>query len=87
MQKAEKAGLPAMMKLDGFYWQLAGLAGKAGDKATALRYYRRIIVEQPRSGYCYEAQRRIVELGGKPPPLLDPFAETPSPSGSREAKP
>jgi len=71
--KAEAAGLPPMTQMDAFFWRVANLAARAGDSKTAARYFRRIILEQPRSGYGYEAQLRLRELGETPPPLTDPF--------------
>jgi hypothetical protein len=85
LQRAEKAGLPRMMKRDNFYWRVACTARKAGRKALAARYFRRIIVEQPRSAYCYVAQLRIRELGEEPPPLQDPFAEGAEEAGGRNS--
>jgi hypothetical protein len=85
LQRAEKAGLPKMMKRDNFYWRVACLARRAGRKATAMSYFRRIIEEQPRSAYCYVAQLHIRELGGVPPPLQDPFAEGAEDSGGRSS--
>lgn len=71
--KAEAAGLPPMTQMDAFFWRVANLAARAGDPKTAATYFRRIILEQPRSGYGYEAQLRLRELGETPPPLTDPF--------------
>ncbi|MHC4985615.1 MAG: tetratricopeptide repeat protein [Planctomycetota bacterium] len=71
--KAEAAGLPPMTQMDAFFWRVANLAARAGDAETAATYFRRIILEQPRSGYGYEAQVRLRELGQTPPELTDPF--------------
>ena len=71
--KAEAAGLPPMTQMDAFFWRVANLAAKADDRKTAARYFRRIILEEPRSGYGYEAQLRLRELGETPPALTDPF--------------
>ena len=71
--KAEAVGLPPMTQMDAFFWRAANLAARAGDPKTAVTYFRRIILEQPRSGYGYEAQLRLRELGETPPPLTDPF--------------
>ncbi len=71
--KAEAAGLPPMTQMDAFFWRVANLAVRAGDQKTAARYFRRIILEQPRSGYGYEAHLRLQELGETPPDLTDPF--------------
>ena len=71
--KAEAAGLPPMTQMDAFFWRVANLAAKADDPKTAARYFRRIILEEPRSGYGYEAQLRLRELGETPPALTDPF--------------
>ena len=71
--KAEAAGLPPMTQMDAFFWRIANLAARAGDPKTAARYFRRIILEEPRSGYGYEAQLRLRELGEIPPALTDPF--------------
>jgi tetratricopeptide (TPR) repeat protein len=87
LMRAEAAGLPRMTRLDGFFWRVARLAERAGKTETALRYFRRILVELPRSAYGYEAQLRIRKLGGDPPPLPDPFAENEAvvpPSGGRQ---
>jgi hypothetical protein len=75
LRTAEAAGLPEMTPLDSFYWRIAALAEKGGDTRTAIEYFRRIILEEPRSGYGYEAQLRIRALGRAPPALTDPFAE------------
>jgi len=74
-RKAEKSGLPRHVKRDSFYWRLAGLAEQAEDRETAIAYYRRIITEVQRSGFAYESQLRLRELGEEPPPLVNPFAE------------
>jgi len=74
-RKAEEAGLPPFTKWDSFYWRVANLAQKAGDRATAAAYFRRIITDVQRSGFAYEAAERLRELGETPPPLVDPFAE------------
>lgn len=79
--KAEVAGLPPMTQMDAYFWRIANLADRAGDRANAVRYFRRIIIEEPRSGYGYESQLRLKELGETPPPLTDPFefmTETPA---------
>jgi len=70
---AEAAGLPPMTEMDAFFWRIANLAARAGDTQTAVTYFRRIILEESRSGYGYEAQLRLRELGQTPPPLTDPF--------------
>lgn len=76
---AEKVGLPPNTKLDAYYWLVANLAEEAGDTATAVTFYRRIIEEVQRTGYAYEAQVRIRKLGVEPPPLVDPFTEEEQP--------
>jgi hypothetical protein len=83
MQRAEKAGLPRMLRRDRFLWGAATFAERSGDKATAREYFARIIREEPRSSYGFEAQIRIRRLGGDPPPLSDPYAqETTGPKGA-----
>jgi tetratricopeptide (TPR) repeat protein len=83
-KQAEAAGLPRMMRRDQFLWTTATFAERAGDRATARRYFARIIEEEPRSSYGYEAQLRIRKLGGDPPPLSDPYADTTTaPKGAR----
>jgi hypothetical protein len=72
--KAEEVGLPPNTKRDAYYWRLANLAQAGGDRETAIRYYRRIIEEVKRTGFAYEAQLRIRELGEEPPELADPFS-------------
>jgi len=74
-QKAEALGLPRHIQLDSFCWRVGNLAERAGDKALAIRYFTRIISEVKRSGFAYEAQLRIRDLGGNPPPLENPFAD------------
>jgi len=73
-EQAEAAGLPAHTNLGVFYLQAAVLAEKAGDKATAIVYYRRLIEKAALSGFAYQAQLRLRALGEKPPPLTDPYA-------------
>jgi tetratricopeptide (TPR) repeat protein len=75
--ESEKAGLPPMTARDAFYWRVANLAERAGDAATAVHYFERIILEEPRSGYGFESQLRLQALGRTPPPLADPFAVLP----------
>ncbi len=77
-EHAEAAGLPSFTQWDAFYWRLANLALEAGDKPTAARYFRRIITRVKRSGFAYEAQQRLREMGIEPPPLPDPFAASDS---------
>jgi tetratricopeptide (TPR) repeat protein len=73
-RQAEAAGLPRQVRRDSYYWRLANLAEQAGDRATAITYYRRLIVEVQRTAFAYEAQLRLRELGEEPPPLVNPFA-------------
>ena len=72
---AERVGLPKHTQLDTFFWLVAQLAREAGRPAVSARFLRRIIVEQPRSNFAYEAQQRLLEMGEEAPPLTDPFAE------------
>jgi tetratricopeptide (TPR) repeat protein len=71
--KAEATGLPPMTQMDAFFWRIANLAERGKDPKTAIKYFRRIILEEPRSGYGYESQLRLKALGETPPPLTDPF--------------
>jgi len=80
-RRAERVGLPAYSQRDAFYWRVANLAQMAGDRTTAVEYFRRIITEVQRSSFAYEAQERIRELGETPPPLSDPFAGKASDNG------
>ena len=83
---AEAAGLPAHTKLDSYYWRLANLAEKAGNRKVAVEYYRRLITDVRRPAYGYDAQYRLKQLGVEPPPLPDPFAEDGSETSARKAE-
>ena len=64
-QQAEAAGLLPHTNLGVFYWQAAVLAEKAGDKPTAVLYYRKILDKAAFSGYAYQAQLRLRALVGR----------------------
>jgi tetratricopeptide (TPR) repeat protein len=84
--QAERVGLPETIKLDSYYWCIANLAEKGGDRKTASKYYRLIVTEGLRSSFAYEAQLRIKGMGEVPPPLVDPFAEAPNKPVNQEGK-
>ncbi len=87
-RRAERVGLPTYSQRDAFFWRVANLSQLAGDRSTAVEYYRRIITEVQRSSFAYEAQERIRELGETPPALPDPFAgDTPDTGAGREGRP
>lgn len=73
--KAEAVGLPPLTQLDSYYWLIAGLADKGGNTNVAVKYYKKIITDIKSSGFAFESQIRLKELGVKPPELIDPFAE------------
>ncbi len=73
--KAEEVGLPPLTQLDSFYWLVAGLASEGGETNIAVKYYKKIITDIKSSGFAFESQMRLKELGVKPPPLVDPFAD------------
>ena len=73
--KAEAVGLPPLTQLDSYYWLVAGLADKGGNTNVAVKYFKKIITDIKSSGFAFESQIRLKELGVKPPELVDPFAE------------
>ncbi|NQU40424.1 MAG: hypothetical protein HQ523_10765 [Lentisphaerae bacterium] len=75
-EKAIAIGLPEQIPLDAIYWRMGGIAEKSGTNDKAIQFYRKIITEVARSSFGFEAQLRIRALGGDPPELIDPFAET-----------
>ena len=74
--KAEKLGLPPLTQMDYFYWNVANMAEKVGMTNTAVKYYKKVITDVVSSGFGYESQIRLKELGIEPPELIDPFAES-----------
>ena len=74
--KAEKLGLPPLTQMDHFYWKVANLAELAGMTNVAVKYYKKTITDVVSSGFAYESQIRLKELGVKPPELKDPFADS-----------
>ncbi len=73
--KAEKIGLPPLTQMDYFYWNLANVAQMGGQTNIAVKYYKKVISDVVSSGFAFESQIRLKELGVKPPELVDPFAE------------
>lgn len=73
-RKALDAGLPPSTQKDALFWVIANLAEDADWPQVAIEFYTRIIREVPRSGYGFDAQGRIQDLGGDPPELINPFA-------------
>jgi len=74
--KAEKLGLPPLTQMDYFYWNIANMAEMAGMTNVAVKYYKKVITDVVSSGFGYESQIRLKELGVNPPELVDPFAES-----------
>ncbi len=74
--KAEKVGLPPLTQMDYFYWAVANKAEQAGMTNTAVKYYKKVITDVVSSGFAFESQIRLRELGVKPPELVDPFEQT-----------
>ncbi len=74
--KAEKLGLPPLTQMDYFYWNIANMAEMSGMTNLAVKYYKKIITDVVSSGFAYESQIRLKELGIKPPKLVDPFADS-----------
>jgi len=72
--EAERAGLPPLIQLDHFYWNVANKAELAGMTNLAVKYYKKVITDVVSSGFAYESQMRLRELGVEPPKLIDPFA-------------
>ena len=74
---ADEAGLVDPNAAGLVLWRIASLSDRElGDAETAVDYYRRVIVEAPRSGRAFSAQlaledlrRRRPELGIEIPPL------------------
>ena len=73
--EAEKIGLPPLTQLDYFYWNVANMAEISGQTNIAVKYYKKVITDVVSSGFAYESQIRLKELGITPPELVDPFAE------------
>lgn len=67
--KCIEAGHPDPSRAWTTSWCIASLAEAAGDKSTALTYYRRIIERHPTSGRAWDAQNRMRALGAEPPPI------------------
>ncbi len=59
--------------LSTLYWKIARLYDQNGNKSKAIEYYRRLILELPRSACGFSAQVQLRRLGEVPPPLQDPF--------------
>lgn len=73
--KAEKTGLPPLTQMDYFYWAVANKAEQAGMTNIAVKYYKKVITDVVSSGFAFESQIRLRELGVKPPELVDPFEQ------------
>jgi len=73
--EAEKIGLPPLTQMDYFYWNVANVAEIGGQTNIAVKYYKKVITDVVSSGFAYESQIRLKELGITPPELVDPFAE------------
>lgn len=74
--KVEKLGLPPLTQMDYFYWNVANMAEISGMTNVAVKYYKKVITDVVSSGFAYESQIRLKELGIEPPELIDPFAES-----------
>lgn len=60
-----------------YCWRIARLAEEQlKDRDLAIRYYRKIIIDYPKSGSAWESQQELKRLGVEPPPirLFDPTA-------------
>lgn len=69
-RKADALGLVPNGRQHEVLWRIARMAERdLGDKALAIEYYRRLIVERPSSGKGWEAQQRLIALGEQPPEL------------------
>ena len=50
------------------YWRIAQMAERyLNDRATAVKYYTKIVIETPTSGKAYESQRALERLGAPEP--------------------
>lgn len=87
LEKALSSGVTNEKIRSLLYWRIAELYRLGKQKAKASEYYRKQIVEIPRSIYGYSSQQRLVEFGETPPPLADPFAKMRASSGAAPAKP
>lgn len=60
-----------------YCWRIARLAEEQlQDRELAIRYYRKIITDYPKSGSAWDSQQELKRLGVEPPPikLFDPTA-------------
>lgn len=60
-----------------YCWRVARLAEEElKDRDLAIRYYRKIVIDYPKSGSAWESQQELKRLGVEPPPirLFDPTA-------------
>jgi len=73
--KAEEIGLPPLTQMDYFYWNLANISEIGGQTNIAVKYYKKVITDVVGSGFAFESQIRLKEMGINPPILDDPFAE------------
>lgn len=58
-----------------YCWRIARLAEEElKDRDLAIRYYRKIVIDYPKSGSAWESQQELKRLGAEPPPirLFDP---------------
>jgi tetratricopeptide (TPR) repeat protein len=68
------------------YWRIARLAHKKlNDRATAVKYYTKIITDTPTFSKGYQSQMALKELGAPVPPLLA-YSTTQPVKGPAEVK-
>jgi len=63
-EKADAIGWTDVANKGPIYWRVANLADRfLNDRATAIKYYTKIIRETPNSGKAYESQLALRRLG------------------------
>lgn len=71
-QKVDELGWMDSSIRGRMYWRTAVMADRhLNDRATAARFYRKIITDAPTSGKAYEAQERLRAMGEKDVPEID----------------
>lgn len=77
--RADELGLMDLASAGEVYWNIASVAHhELDDPALAVRYYRKIILETPKSGNAFEAQLALFELRDSHPTMQIEVPEIPN---------